>query len=1119
VVTFPPQHVSEQVFQEHVSGGAPEDPALPALARFAYASRLAFDVPVDEVVELTTSGILAAMSRLPLSVAPLAVPRMEWRLLDASMAPVVPLAAPERIASGRTLVIERVRATELLVAEGAPDVLRRLPADARRALAGLTGAERLAVAGPIADAVVDGRIDRDLLDRILLRPTPRLLQATETAIEAPSRLQLSPSVRGGWAHATTVAEGTDDGDGPVELWHTRLGVRKVGKDGTVSVDETDPTQRIVRGVWTRDLASTWDGPRAADNVPFTASTSATDRIQIVGQSSGVDLPARIVAKPVDVNRLHLSSLGAFMDVRGAWDARKPDFSLEEWQHRTTLGRDQYVKVVYAGYLYCFGHRVSYVKETRRKVDPHLPDSDTAILWQRHFLILKERTRWHSGLGMPFSSVTLSPAVSPDLDQPEDLANLGDGQTDPPHLFWPTVSGQPFLFTVTAVDRNGKTHVFPAPLLFVLAPMNPAVGPKVLQAYGLTKDAAGFKHTAPNDSRVELATSGAHIALAPSGPSGNARFETRTLRFAADPGDRSSDPALLFADLVVPAVAALTGSKVPLRLTYAAPYLSNGFGAGNEGEVVLATARDAPSGKVAFSKTDGSGGFVNPSQKVDGVSRSRGPVADVATSATGGAVNPASYFAGMGKLFGLFDLADVLQALTPGEVPAYAARLLDIAGAVDGHVDHVIALLPASPERNALQAAVKALDDVMAAPAPDVASTVTQLQPLVAGLGAEVAAATASAALASLGPVPKALAARALDTMAALVSNVGQAATMLAHLAHGEPVAQALSHVHLEWSPRLKSTQVFTAPEKGLLLAVDARGGDLVANPSVDVLAQLSDFTLHLVPGAPLLDIHFVRLLFRAGTARKAEVDVVLGGLEWKGILGFVQNLKDLIPLDGFSDPPAIEVSEKGIKAGFSLALPNVAVGVFNLSNMALSADVQLPFLGDAPTVGFAFCSRERPFTLAVMFLGGGGFFGLRLNPEGVVLLEASLEFGACLAIDFGVASGSVSVMAGVYLRLEAAKGSLTGYLRIRGEVDVLGLISASIEMYMGLTYEFGSGKVVGRAKITVEVEVLFFSASVSISCERKFAGSAGDPTLADVMGPYADDGPWVEYCRAFVGGA
>ena len=54
----------------------------------------------------------------------------------------------------------------------------------------------------------------------------------------------------------------------------------------------------------------------------------------------------------------------------------------------------------------------------------------------------------------------------------------------------------------------------------------------------------------------------------------------------------------------------------------------------------------------------------------------------------------------------------------------------------------------------------------------------------------------------------------------------------------------------------------------------------------------------------------------------------------------------------------------------------------------------------------------------------------------------------------GVASGSVSIAVGVYLRLEADKGLLTAYFRIRGEVDVLGLISASITLELSLTYHF-----------------------------------------------------------------
>ena len=116
------------------------------------------------------------------------------------------------------------------------------------------------------------------------------------------------------------------------------------------------------------------------------------------------------------------------------------------------------------------------------------------------------------------------------------------------------------------------------------------------------------------------------------------------------------------------------------------------------------------------------------------------------------------------------------------------------------------------------------------------------------------------------------------------------------------------------------------------------------------------------------------LVPRRASSGKPEVDVVLSDIEFLGILGFVETLQELIPFDGFSDPPFLDVTPDGLTAGFTLALPNVSVGVFNLSNMSLGADVQVPFLGKSVTVGFNFCTRERPFTLAVLFIGGGGWF-------------------------------------------------------------------------------------------------------------------------------------------------
>jgi hypothetical protein len=107
----------------------------------------------------------------------------------------------------------------------------------------------------------------------------------------------------------------------------------------------------------------------------------------------------------------------------------------------------------------------------------------------------------------------------------------------------------------------------------------------------------------------------------------------------------------------------------------------------------------------------------------------------------------------------------------------------------------------------------------------------------------------------------------------------------------------------------------------------------------------------------------------------------------------------------------------------------------------------------------------------------------------------------------------VHIFAGVYLKLDFSNNNasqLTGYLRAGGSLSVLGLISASIEFYLGFTYYFGPPcSIAGEATVTIEVHVLFFSASVHPTLRREFA----DPQISvkDLLGP-AD---WTAYCEAF----
>jgi hypothetical protein len=595
--------------------------------------------------------------------------------------------------------------------------------------------------------------------------------------------------------------------------------------------------------------------------------------------------------------------------------------------------------------------------------------------------------------------------------------------------------------------------------------------------------------------------------------------------------------------------------------YATPYLDLAFtGKNADAQVFLELAT---AGVRVVRQRHGQGGRVRPARPTGARAlaraRRRRRHRRPRQQATRATVQPWQVPRGsVAKLFGLFDLVQILDVVGLDKAPAFVTEQLDTVAALLADLEALRAALDRSVERLAEDAAAAAtpalraqaeaarvrLDGLLGPVQTRVTELVDAVEDLLAAGGessvADVAARVSAALTALAGHVDAVLAAvreqplpppvkaelERLATALDPVLDAGEVARVIESIAafvNGLDPTGLSVRARLDWRPQLTNfpkgpdaDALFVVRPDGLLLSVEVRasGTDVAGT---DVLAELREFSLNLFPTAPLMRLRFDRLAFRAASGRKPEVDVVFRGIEFVGVLSFIETLRELIPFDGFADPPYVEVSPSGVTAGFDLALPNIAVGVFSLENISLGADARVPFLGDAVSIGFYFCTREKPFRLTVMAIGGGGFVGIRLTPKGLVLLEMALEAGASLSVDLGVASGSVSVMVGVYLRLEAQKGSLTGYFRIRGEVDVLGLISASITLELSLTYEFATGKMVGRASITIEVEVFLFSASVEVSCERRLAGSNGDPTLAEILGIQPDGSApaWDAYCAAF----
>ncbi|MFT3880795.1 MAG: hypothetical protein QM703_14180 [Gemmatales bacterium] len=94
-------------------------------------------------------------------------------------------------------------------------------------------------------------------------------------------------------------------------------------------------------------------------------------------------------------------------------------------------------------------------------------------------------------------------------------------------------------------------------------------------------------------------------------------------------------------------------------------------------------------------------------------------------------------------------------------------------------------------------------------------------------------------------------------------------------------------------------------------------------------------------------------------------------------------------------------------------------------------------------------------------------------------------------------------MAGVYFRITETSTNLSGYLRAGGCLQVLGLIHASVEFMLMVTYReaveddregdpeyvYKITELYGTATLTVSIELLFFSIDVAITMEKHIAGT------------------------------
>ncbi|PES11095.1 hypothetical protein [Bacillus cereus] len=909
-------------------------------------------------------------------------------------------------------------------------------------------------------------------------PDPKIFEG-KTSLEIPTGLYISPDESGNWYNIIQ-SEGQN---GRFVLWHTQLGEKQ--KENEYFIREGGATHFI----------TTSNHP-----IPFNSSLTQNELKEIVqlttdfsmprlptGMSiedwknslEAQNLPLEYIPSPIMIRRLMLSSAGAWANFEAVWNyptllndtlGYKGGLSLEQWQHIMTQGRDQFVKTVKKAFLCDTGHAVSIVTITERQFESYdIPNGQNmkgakAVLRKYSYIEVREPVKNYETLAsvykynrreIPFKWIKITTRTTPKLSR-ENKINVILPCTieEDDKPFWPTKSGKDKPFHFKMIAEDWDGNIVSFERPLLCVPIATCMP---------TEEQIVTEYNKSIFRLVQLNHQPIAFANTDSNSTGKTTLETATVTFRAQlvEGEKKEE---------------LKKLKLPFFQPSFLPEVESAEVNIPAAEQV--TGRKLEQKSIEFEKTYLDHGFNSNVNKAEVFMRLAPSLTklelSLPTEKAGGLITPNSTIEGLSRALGpVANPSDIISGeFDPSTLFGHAKFLGGIT---------LQDILPKKVKIDLLK--IKELESVL-----DPDQLITKLD-------------DPNFKLESPMLTNRRLPNNAIETRYLWKPNIenwGDTAGFFRFLAkRGDTTFEHDAQLSI-------NVQMITTPNG--------------SPPTYLVLGKLKEFALEFVEAMLL---KFDELRFTADNGKKMDVSAEGLDLVFKGPLEFVETLKNIIPANGFSDPPFLNVTATGITAGFTLGIPAFGVGIFNLQNINLSAALSLPFVDQPVGVKFAISERHKPFNVSVSGFAGGGFFSLALSAKGIEAIEASIEFGGNISLNLGVATGGVYVMAGIYYGMIGKEVNLTGYLRCGGNLSVLGLVSVTVEFYLGLTYrkkENNHVEVWGQATLTVGVKVAFFSKSVSLTVERRFAGAAGDPTFAQIMGPeYEGDYPyeWEKYCMAF----
>jgi len=842
---------------------------------------------------------------------------------------------------------------------------------------------------------------------------------------------------------------------------------------------------------------------------------------------------------VEVDKLELSALGANAELHGEW----PDApGLIAWQDVGSYGRTVHSVTVRRGYLFPLGHRVTKTTIIQRVVAPEPENNNSysgytpvAYLQTEEFIKVSEVVKSYGATGepfaeaaggtsdWPFTSVRMLTLVSPKIEPQEPRVTSKSHRS----AYWPVYENngqhEVFPWKFVATDLAGHDLTFEMPLIFVEA----------------TKEKEEFK-TGSGSWAEELvqkyseAQGGSHQTWSTIGGA-PMRFAPEVLVGGKPNAGATTHPTLLLElgaatseeDPNVTAGGKLTKFQGPGAQVLEKAGQPN-FYPVISGARIRLHAADALMGKD-FSDENGSPPDGRPA--VGGVQfKFFGPYVAQGSSSYGvsGSVREADSGAGVrpdGSLPSLPNPGSVyaeavnsvalnLPSAAVGALGTPNATIAGLSGAIgavggelkkgaDGQLTSLenYAKNAAAEVEEYFKGAGKTLEETEKAAEAGAEEGAAALSELLGGLKLANILAGAGGA----GAVRRAGVAHPEDEGG---EEGFQTPTIssLTDPSSGPPTVKYKLHTALKKWPSTNAIFVPDGEPGYLTLITEVVKGPNDETPTYNVEGSIDPFSICLLGESEpehesstyFLKLHFESLTFTAGNGGKPSVHVNLDEVKFEGALEFVNTLEEFLESLG-GEGLTVHVEPTKLTVGTSITLPPVEIGILTLSGLGFNGSVEIPFISGTAIATFGFASKENPFTLTVVMFGGGGFVAVSVGFGGVQSVELQFDFTGRFGFDIVVASGSLSLVAGIYIKYEVSEGGLflEGFVRVTGQLEVLGIISISAELILSLSYDTHSGEAVGTATLRAHFSVFGFGASVEITMSKSFHGS-GSGTEAQV---------------------